>query len=327
MPHAPRWPSSGRSSRTSCSSCASALLALPGSLASQARIDWLKPLAAGAPGGELCLFVTHAAAPGIKLHVTDHVLELAAAGVAVVLIINTDLAADRIELPAQLLIGGAGLHRPREPGLRFRRLGALYALLDTRRVERLFLVNDSIVGPLDGAAFAAMITRVRAQDADMVGLTQNPYPKWHLQSFFLVFNHRLLRSQVLADLMRHVVNLSTKEAVINTYEIQISEFLVSRGFRCEAVFPNLEPGSPLPDDTYFRWSQLVASGFPYIKASILGRSSGSPGLPRWCPCATWRPPRGLLSRTGARAGPGRRTASGRRLLPVEQRLVEGVGAV
>jgi hypothetical protein len=74
---------------------------------------------------------------------------------------------------------------------------------------------------------------------------------------------------VFADLMRHIVNLPTKEAVINTYEIQITAFLMMRNFRCQPIFALLEPGSDLPDDSYFRWSQLVESGFPYVKASIL----------------------------------------------------------
>ena len=262
-----------------------ALLGLPRSLASQATLSWLKPLPGTAPGGELCLFVTHAASPRIKLHVVDHIRELVAAGIAVVLIVNTDLAADGIVLPPGLLSSLHACVVRQNLGFDFGAWAHCCSLLDLGRAERLYLVNDSIVGPLDVSAFAAMIARVRSQGADLVGLTQNPYPKWHLQSFFLVFNRRLLAAQDFPDLMRHIVNLRTKEAVINTYEIQISEFLVSRGFRCESVFANLEPGSPLPDDTYFRWSGMVRIGFPYIKASILKQVHEQPEARALIPAA------------------------------------------
>jgi lipopolysaccharide biosynthesis protein len=245
------------------------LLRLPGSFANRARIAWLKPPPENSATRELCLFVTHAATAQIKLHVADHVQELIAAGIAVVLIANTDLDPALIQLPPTLLAGLHGFAVRENTGFDFGAWAHVYSLLDTGGLDRLFLVNDSIVGPLDPAAFSSVIGRIRAKDADMIGLTQNPYPKWHLQSFFLVFNKTLLASPVFDELMRHVVNLPTKEAVINTYEIQITAFLMSRHFRCEPLFALLEPGSDLPDDSYFRWSQLVESGFPFIKASIL----------------------------------------------------------
>jgi len=254
----------------------SALINLPGSLANCARFLWLKSPSSVRASSELCLFVTHMATPQIKLHVVDHVRALSAMGIAVVLIMNTDLDPDGIQLPSEL---AADLHAcivRENTGFDFAAWAHVYSLLDADRVVRLYLVNDSIVGPLDATTFASMIDRIRLSTADVVGLTSNPHPRWHLQSYFLVINRNLLPTRTFTDLMRYVVNLPTKEAVINTYEIQLSSHLMARDFTCEPVFSHLEPCSALPDDTLFRWSELIEHGFPYIKASVLRRVKDLP---------------------------------------------------
>lgn len=245
------------------------LLSLPGCLANNARLEWIKPLSSMHDTTELCLFVTHAQTPDLKLHVADHIRQLAAEGIVVILIINTSLAHAQIKIPPDLVPTlGACLVRE-NIGYDFGAWSHAYSLVDSSKIDRLFLVNDSIVGPLDQQAFSSMLGRIRKCDADLVGLTQNPYPKWHIQSFFLVFNKRLLSTRTFSDLIGHIVNLPTKEAVINIYETQISSFLIERDFECKPVFPHLDPDSAAPDDTHARWSQLIESGFPFIKASIL----------------------------------------------------------
>lgn len=250
-----------------------AVLELPRNLANRSPVQWLKCPAA-TPTGESCLFVTHAATQQLKPHVLDHCRALIDAGIGVILVINTDLPAEALQVPQSLLDSLHGCVRRENAGYDFAAWAHAYSLLDTTRLERLYLVNDSIVGPLDDATFGSMIARIRASHADLVGLTQNPHPRWHLQSFFLIANRGLLRAPLFRELMLNIVNLPTKQAVIDTYETQISGYLLAHGLRCAAVFPQLEPGSPLPDDSFFRWSQLVDSGFPYVKASILKRVHG-----------------------------------------------------
>lgn len=246
-----------------------ALLSLPGSLANNAKVEWIKPSSSLQGKTELCLFVTHAQTNDLKLHVVDHIHQLAAEGIAVVLILNTSLTRSQIQIQNDLISTLHGCVIRENIGYDFGAWSHAYSMIDVSKIDRLFLVNDSIVGPLDHQAFSNMISRVRASDADLTGLTQNPYPKWHLQSFFLVISKRLLNTKTFSDLMGNIVNLPTKEAVINTYETQISSFLMERGFQCKPVFPHLDPDSAAPDDTHARWSQLVESGFPFIKASIL----------------------------------------------------------
>lgn len=259
------------------------LLSLPASFAHKAHFEWLKQPPGSIKSTELCLFVTYAPAPALKMHVVDHIGQLVAEGIHVLLIVNTDLKQTQLQLPADLLTKLHACAIRENIGYDFGAWAHAYSLIDSQTPDRLYLVNDSVIGPLDNLAYSSMIERIRNCDADFIGLTQNPYLKWHLQSFFLVANKQLLQSDTFADLMHTVVNLPTKEAVINLYEIQISSFLAKRGFRCKAIFPHLDPDSPGPDDTHERWDKLIENGFPFIKASVLKRIHAAPEAQRLIP--------------------------------------------
>jgi lipopolysaccharide biosynthesis protein len=138
----------------------------------------------------------------------------------------------------------------------------------------LYLVNDSIIGPLDRDAYATLLQRIRAARADLVGLTCNPDPHDHLQSFYLVFNDRLLRSTLFDSFMRGVVSMPRKESVVACYELWLTPFLQRNGFVVEALFPNISTYGPTTrNDTLSHWQQLVELGFPFIKSAVLTSSN------------------------------------------------------
>ncbi|HVF16759.1 MAG TPA: rhamnan synthesis F family protein, partial [Steroidobacteraceae bacterium] len=147
----------------------------------------------------------------------------------------------------------------------------VYSLLEPALVRhRLYLINDSIVGPLDHGAYSNLLHRVRHSSADLIGLTCNPDPHEHLQSFYLVFNERLLRSQLFDAFMRRVVNMPRKESVVTSYELWLSPFFQRNGFNAETLFPNISTYGPeTRNDTLSHWRELVAAGFPFIKSAVL----------------------------------------------------------
>jgi lipopolysaccharide biosynthesis protein len=156
-----------------------------------------------------------------------------------------------------------------------------YSLLEIPQTcKRLYLVNDSLVGPLQPASYVSMIARIRGSTADLVGLTENSEPQPHLQSQFLVVTQRLLRSEVFGRLMRGIVNMPTKEGVIQQYETQITRFLRAHGFGCEAVFPRLGQGD---DDTIHNWAQLIEQGFPFVRTRVLEAVRDTPEAARLLP--------------------------------------------
>lgn len=240
------------------------------SRADEAPLRVVKPISAGL-AGEVCLFVTHAGQPTIKSHVLHHVAQLHAAGIAVVVIANTDLPLDAVHVPPELAQACDGLLVRANLGLDFAAWSHAFGLADRTGWERLYLVNDSIVGPLFPPVFQAMLGRIRASCADHLGLTWNTQPVRHLQSYFLVFNRDVIRSETLLELMANVRNFDDKGEVVDFYEVRLTQVLQDAGFTCDTAFPDFAGG--LGDSAHLLQDRTAAeeSGFPYVKTSLLKR--------------------------------------------------------
>jgi hypothetical protein len=265
------------------------LLALP-SLAATAPITAKIPVqAAGAT--EVCLFVSFAPEPKLKPHVIDHIRALSTHGIAVVLVVNTAHSSDQFSLEPDFAACLAGCLIRANSGFDFAAWAHAYSLLGAGPGrKRLYLVNDSIVGPVQPESFTNLLTRIRSATADLLGLTENSMPQPHLQSYFLVVNERLLNSDAFARLMSGIVNIPTKEGVIAQYETQITRFLRAQGFRCEALFPQLtrDPRNKLlSNDTINDWARLVELGFPFVKAEVLRTLQKTPEAVRLIPDRYW----------------------------------------
>lgn len=255
--------------------------------ASAARVDILKDLN-GSLVGDVCLFVTYAPVATLKAHVAAHLSELMDGGVAVLLVINTDIAPGDIKIAPALLGRLAACVVRENLGLDFAAWGHLHTLYGHRiQPDRLMLVNDSIVGPLDKPAFQAMLARMRRSDADVIGLTENYERRYHLQSFFLVFSARALGA--VTSVLERMVSLPNKDLVIEVYETRLTQFLIDRGLKCVALFPtSARSRHAPPNDTDLRWVALVAAGFPFVKGSVVNRLRNDPELQARVP-AEWRP--------------------------------------
>jgi lipopolysaccharide biosynthesis protein len=220
--------------------------------------------------GEVCLFAAYAPTPELKPHVRAHLGSLARAGFAVVLVVNTDLDRRSLRLDPALLDGLAGCIVRENAGFDFAAWGHAYSLGGGfPRCTRLLLANDSMIGPLDERAYAALIGRLRASGADMVGLTENRTPQPHLQSYFLAFGPRALASEPFRRAFAGMRSLPTKELVIDAYETSLTRLLRGAGLRAEALFPPLYDEPRSGDDTTARWRDLVDAGLPFVKASLL----------------------------------------------------------
>lgn len=259
------------------------LLTVGEALASQAKLTEVVPLS-NAAADELCLFVSFAPNPKLKPHVIDHVTALLDEGIAVTLVINTELPADSIAIPAQLKQRLNGCVIRENLGFDFGAWAHGFLLLKPETFgKRLYLVNDSIVGPLDRNAYRRIIAGVRSSTADLVGLTENHRPCPHLQSYFLAFNERLLRSNELATFMNGVLNMPNKQVVIACYETQLTPFLRQAGYQCEALFPNVSMVIGFGNETTRNWRSLLQRGFPFVKASVLRKLRDDPELAQLLP--------------------------------------------
>jgi len=231
--------------------------------------------------GELALFVSFADGPALKPHVGHHIERLTAHGIRVRLIVNTAVPAHELRVEPALLAKLDGLWVRQNTGFDFGAWAhALHACPDRAGCERLFLINDSIVGPLDDEAYARLLARVRASTADVLGLTEGLNPQRHLQSYFLVLQGRALTSRALGAMWARVRNWPTKGQVIDIYERRLTGLALADGLGCETLFPSLS-GDPLAsDDTSLRWAELVAAGFPFVKARVIAAHRTDPTLQR-----------------------------------------------
>lgn len=226
--------------------------------------------------GDVCLFVTHALEAVLKTHVVHHILALMDAGVQVILIANTHLKADTLHIDADLAARLSGVLVRENTGFDFGAWAHAWCLLDHSAWQRLFLVNDSIAGPLDPASFTQMMSRIKGSQAGFMGLTESLAPVRHLQSYFLVFNRSVLTEPAFDSLMRGVMNFSDKGQVVDVYECQLTQRLCARGLHFEALFPALTNDVNNSDDTSIRWRQLIAAGFPYLKTRVVQQFPADP---------------------------------------------------
>ena len=234
------------------------------------RLDVVKPLAVDGAMGDVCLFVTYADRPCIGAHVIHHVAALVDQGVKVVLIINTDFAQHEMELDAATVARASAVYVRENSGFDFAAWGHAYTLAGgLPDCQRLLLVNDSIVGPLSAPDYAQLIARVRGSAADVVGLTENFRPAWHMQSFFLVFNARVLADARFKRLFAGILAFKDKGTVITAYELPLARQLSSMGFRCETLFPARFHDERSGDDTLGNWQALLDAGFPFVKGAIV----------------------------------------------------------
>ena len=180
----------------------------------------------------------------------------------------------------------------------------LDALPDRTEFDELVLVNDSVYGPLSDLAPAFSDPRVA--DADCWGMclsAQDPRSRRtparpHLQSWFVVFRRVVVESGAFRIFWEGVEPLATKAAIVDRYEVGMSERLAAAGFRLAALYDatraarptvaralrHLSPAEPLRSWRLIRklgaarcgWHNpseagceaLLEAGVPFIKTSV-----------------------------------------------------------
>jgi glycosyltransferase involved in cell wall biosynthesis len=133
-----------------------------------------------------------------------------------------------------------------------------------------YLINDSVIGPTNDAAFAALLRRIRASGADLISLTESFHQTWHLQSYFLAIKPNALSSSAFREFMGGVVAYQgaaevVRDQVIKRYELRLAQRLKAAGLRCEALFRAYDGNTP----TANHWKRLLLSGFPFVKIEVI----------------------------------------------------------
>lgn len=232
---------------------------------------------------ELCLFVSYAATPCVKPHVEHHIKAMLKEGIDVILIINTDDIEVELKIPESIK-KLSGIYIRENIGFDFGAWSQIYAELDQHiNVDRLYLANDSIIGPLSESFFEKMISKIRSSNADMIGLTSNQEPSFHLQSFFLVLGRRILEDTPFSAFLKSLWQLPTKEMVIDFYETRLTRLLLNSGYNIETIYPTDDLILDKANAVVYSLQSLLERGFPYIKTSMANKPDGKEILNKFMP--------------------------------------------
>ena len=215
-------------------------------------------------GAEVALLVTHSPDGRLKPNVRHYLQCLQREGVKVTLIVAADRGFTQDEPCLYDLVDG--LYVRDNEGWDFAAWAHVLRLNSAfYRADILYWLNDSLIGPTNQPAFHAVLERVRARDSGMVGLTASPERAYHVQSFFLAFKHKALRSAAFQQFVLGIQSLRNKEDVINAYEIKLTGYLKAAGMTASAVFEPIGPDNPVIQD----WKVLLDAGFPFLKATVV----------------------------------------------------------
>lgn len=183
------------------------------------------------------------------------------------------------------------------------------------RLEALLLANDSVYGPF--RELKDVIARMD-QRADVWGITDSWQTRFHVQSFFLLFNKVALTSAAFSRFWSTLRYVQAKNWIIEKYEIGLTQALEAGGVRCRALFPyrrmaaalleRVESASPVPVDdldptqkvyfhhlresarrgvplngTHYYWDYLIdRMGCPFLKRDLLrANPERIPGIRWW----------------------------------------------
>lgn len=143
---------------------------------------------------------------------------------------------------------------------------ALRALPDLAQ-KTVILTNNSMIGPF--GSMRPILDAALTSDADLWAVTASLQIRPHLQSFFVRFAPGVLANPAIARHFRSVRHLRRKMAIVRKYEIGLSD--VARRARLSTALWRSPTalGVGFDNPTTRGWKELLDSGFPFIKRTIL----------------------------------------------------------
>ena len=134
--------------------------------------------------------------------------------------------------------------------------------------DAIIIANDSCYGPLK--PLVNIFQPMEYSDCDFWGLTVNQeiyLP--HLQSYFLVFNKKIINSDVFKSFFRNVKREDNKDKIIENYEIALTSEFVNQGFKMDSFIKKIFERNPT---LYYKsFSFLMDNDFPFLKVSSINK--------------------------------------------------------
>lgn len=187
------------------------------------------------------------------------------------------------------------------------KLGIEYLKEIKAKPHQLLITNDSVFGPFQSLKPILK----KAKNFDVYGLTDSIDINYHLQSYFLVYGEKVLKSRAFTEFWNSVELFDTndksfKQKIINDYEVGGSQYFLKKKFTLGAAYgfktlaqsawskfikqidsAQTEPGfkvkyfNPGNNTTHFYWRDLIQKKFPYIKRELVTTNPANQDVHDW----------------------------------------------
>lgn len=133
-------------------------------------------------------------------------------------------------------------------------------------IDKLLLCNDSVYGPF--GRIEDIIQRAASNGADVFSISDSYEINYHLQSYFMLFNKKVLESKAWNDFWCGFKIVKNKHELILRNEIGLSQELLDSGFILGALVPAAELGHI--NNMHFNWRRaLTEYDASFIKIELL----------------------------------------------------------
>ncbi len=132
--------------------------------------------------------------------------------------------------------------------------------------DAIIIANDSCYGPIK--PLNNIFKTMEYSDCDFWGLTVNQeiyLP--HLQSYFLVFNKKIINSEIFRNFFRKVKRENSKQDIVENYEIALTPTFVDAGFKMDNFIKKIFERNPTLEFDLFTF--LIKNDFPFFKVSSI----------------------------------------------------------
>lgn len=219
----------------------------------------------------------------VRGYVRKHLQALQALG-EVHFVSNSSLGEAALDLVRPCVVA---THLRENRGFDFGMWAHVLLALDLEAYDEVLLTNSSVLGPFH--PLQPILDRMDTPANDFWGLTGTQMLVPHLQSYFLLFRARVLRSEAFRRFWASVLPYRSKDALVLAYEIGLTQFLADEGFRWQEAFPRdtLRGGwlknwrvrgdlgarvRRFVDPTLLYPDLLLEGGMPYVKVGLLERN-------------------------------------------------------
>ena len=142
--------------------------------------------------------------------------------------------------------------------------------IDLNRYDFVYMVNDSMYGPLFD--LAPYLEKLESKNLDAFGIVKNPHTKSpHIQSWFIGMRRSVFTSDWFKELLQSVRHHDDKGSITVLYEHGFTKHLIENNLSWDALYS--APGRSI----YNRVKYFYRRKMPFIKKLAFSRHNGALG--------------------------------------------------